>query len=384
MKITLITGFLGSGKTTLVKRLILGNNDQKLLGVIVNDLSDLDVDGELLQLSHSVCEQEGNLITIHGGSISGSQRSAFVSALHHMQSRGIQHLIIETSGASHPAQIIADIQKIPNSTLGAVLTLVDARMLLHDFDSAQDLSTQIRSSATNATQTPATLMLHQLQVASVIALSKVDLVPADKMDIILSSLVKINPLAHFCACSYGKIQPSLIFDAPPYANQHLPHPHSTEEQADTNETYGLDSVTLCDSRPFHPKRFYQLFHERLGLGVFRSKGFIWLASRPAHVLLWNQAGGAMGLELVGIWKAATLEENKLLPEEVDQMQARLATAHPLFGDRANELTVIGTQRDCALFYKELQNCLCTPEEITHWKNRGTFPDPWPKNLRKLT
>jgi G3E family GTPase len=138
-----------------------------------------------------------------------------------------------------------------------------------------------------------------------------------------------------------------------------------------------------DLRPLHPQRFYDLYRDKLGLGIFRSKGFIWLASRPDQVLLWNQAGGAMGLELLGTWRVVVAEDPKLLPEEREGLRKLLQSADPTFGDRGNELTIIGQERDRVIFVAELKECFCTPAEVKQWLGGDTFPDPWPKGHRRL-
>jgi G3E family GTPase len=130
--------------------------------------------------------------------------------------------------------------------------------------------------------------------------------------------------------------------------------------------------------------FFELYQTRLGIGLFRSKGFIWLASRPAQVLLWNQAGGAMGLEFIATWRTYVLEKDtRLLAEERTFLRDQLAALHPIFGDRYCELTLIGHARDLEVFGAELMDCFCTDEEITHWQNGGSFPDPWPANLKVM-
>jgi hypothetical protein len=110
-----------------------------------------------------------------------------------------------------------------------------------------------------------------------------------------------------------------------------------------------------------------------------------MASRDAQVLLWNQAAGSIDLELLAYWKAAVVKDplGKLLPEEIQLLQKELEKTDPIFGDRLNELTIIGTARDRETFTRELQDGFCTPEEIRHWQNGGTFDDPWPKELRKV-
>ena len=191
----------------------------------------------------------------------------------------------------------------------------------------------------------------------------------------------IHPGATLAACAYGRMDPSVLLDAPPYAET----TGATGPVNAPGEEDGLISaIVIRDVRPLHPQRFYDLYREHLPLGLYRSKGFLWFASRSEQCLLWNQAGGAMGLELLSYWRAHILaHDTRLLPEEREHLAARLHDAHPVFGDRGCELTLIGLPRDRDRFAESLRACFCTEAEIKRWQAGGDFPDPWPKRLKLL-
>lgn len=375
MRITLITGFLGAGKTTLLRRFITDHAADGRTGVIINDLSALEVDGELIRMGDLVSENNGTLISLTAGSISGERREEFAAALQAMAASGITHLIVEASGSSEPQAIIREIQASRSGTLHAVATLVDARMLLHDYEGGQILLNH--PDPTNATLTAESLLIGQLRAASVIILSKLDIVPEAALPPLLRSIQAINPEATLVGCAHGNMEPTVLLDAPPYSRQ-------TSNKTRENPPSDIGSIVIRDPRPLHPQRFFQLYQTRLGIGLFRSKGFIWFVTRPGQVLLWNQAGGAMGLEFLATWRAQVLQnDSRLLTEEKAYLHNQLAALHPLFGDRNCELTLIGHARDLEVFGSELMDCFCTDEEITHWQNGGSFPDPWPANLRLM-
>jgi len=380
MRITLITGFLGAGKTTLLKRLLREISPEKSIGVIINDLSELDVDGELVGLSQRVSEKEGTLISLSSGSISDKRRLEFIEALEVMEKQNLEHLIIETSGGSLPDTIIEELQSRPACTLHTVLVMVDARALYCDYACGEALLKRTTNGEIpSGLFSTEHLLLAQLRSASVIALSKIDLIPELELPALLRALQKINPTAQLTACVFGKIDSKVFFDSAPYVSvKKLPSQVLT-----TIEDYDMGTTVLREPRPLHPERFYRHYSQNLGLGIFRSKGFIWMASRPDQVLLWNQAGGAMGLELLALWRIAILKEGKLLPEELAELKKQLAHSHPLFGDRNNELTVIGQARDRRIFCEGLQSCFCTDSEVEHWQRGGSFKDPWPKNLKTI-
>lgn len=375
MRITLITGFLGAGKTTFLRRFIADHSAASSTGVIINDLSQLEVDGELVRMGDLVSEKNGTLVSIRAGSISSERREDFLAALKSMHSSGIEHLIIETSGSTEPHVVIGEILAAEAGTLHAVATLVDARMLLHDYDGGQSLLAHLAH--TSETITAESVLIEQLRVASVIVITKLDIIREDQLAPLLRSIQAINPDAILVGCAHGNIEPSVILQAPPYGKE-------MDSSGRETRRSDIDSIVIRDPRPLHPQRFFDLYRERLGIGLFRSKGFIWFASRPGHVLLWNQAGGAMGLEFLATWRTHVLEKDtRLLAEERDHLRQQLNAQHPLFGDRSCELTLIGHVRDLKIFGNELMDCFCTDEEITHWQNGGSFPDPWPAKLKVI-
>lgn len=373
MRITLITGFLGAGKTTFLRRFLADHSAATRTGVIVNDLSQLEVDGELIRMGDLVSEKDGTLISIRAGSISGERRDDFAKALKSMADSRIDHLIIETSGSSEPQAVIAEILASSLGTLHAVVTLVDARMLLHDYGGGESLLAHLGS--TPEIITAESLLIGQLRVASVIVLTKLDIVKENQLAPLLRTLQVIHPTATLVGCAHGKMDAAVLLNAPPFE-------FNIAQQEGGIRKSDIGSVVITDPRPLHPQRFFDLYRERLGVGLFRSKGFIWLASRSSQVLLWNQAGGAMGLEFLATWRVHVLEnDTRLLAEEKEHLRQQNTTLHPLFGDRNCELTLIGHKRDLEIFGSELTDCFCTDEEITHWQNGGTFPDPWPANLK---
>ncbi len=375
MRITLITGFLGAGKTTFLRRFLKEHPPQAKFGAIINDLSQLEVDGELIRMGHLVSEEEGTLVSLCDGSISGNRLDDLLKAVEAMRDAGIEHLLIETSGGSESGIVARELYQRFPGLLHAVAAFIDARMLLHDYDGGRSLLAHSEAAPTLSAEA---LLVGQLRSASVSVLTKLDLIPEAKLPAMLRVLQTLNPAATLAGCAHGKLDSTIILNAPAYA--------PIDEKVARPVARGSDIGTLVisDPRPLHPQRFYDLYRERLGVGLFRSKGFIWFASRPAQVLLWNQAGGAMGLEFLATWRAAVLaHDTQLLPEEKQLLREQLANLHPIFGDHSCDLTLIGHTRDREIFGRELVDCFCTAEEIQHWKNGGVFPDPWPANLKVI-
>lgn len=378
MNVTIISGFLGSGKTTLLRRLIREVKDTRL-GVIVNDMSELEVDGDLVRDPEGLNEQQGNFASIHSGSISGSQRAAFGEALDAWRGRtDLDQIVIETSGSTHPWPLIEEIGARPEFTLDTFVTLIDAKAFLEDYGGGRLLR--------EAASPQAPLMSAQIQLANVILLTKTEKVIPQAIELMAQHLTALNPTATLYSVNYGRIKPQLLLGTGSFdlsKAQELAAEWQHEDVGDA-ASYDLGSTVISDPRPLHPRRLWTLFRERLGAGIHRSKGFIWMPSRDRDVLLWNQAAGSIEMELTAYWKAAlvTNPDGKLVPEEIAMLRDMLQGTHPVFGDRACELTVIGTERDRAIFVADLQACFCTEEEIASWQRGESFDDPWPKTLRQ--
>ena len=379
MRVTLISGFLGSGKTTLLRRLVHEAADQRL-GVIVNDMSELEVDGDLVRDPELYNEQRGNFVSLTAGSISGSQRAAFTAVLDVWQHRkDLDHIVIETSGSTQPWALIEDIAQRPALILDTFATLVDAKAFAEDFACGKLVREALAEAGGS---TPAHLMAAQLQLASVVLVSKTDRVTKSQLDLIAQHLVAINATAPLLAVSYGKIAPQHLLGTAGFDLSRALELLQTQAPAGECD---IGSTVISDPRPLHPRRLWTLFRERLGLGIYRSKGFLWFPSRDRDVLLWNQAAASVELELSALWKAGLIHnpDGKLVREEIATLKEMLQGGHPIFGDRGCDLTVIGTAKDRAVFVRELHDCFCTADEITAWQQGVAFDDPWPKTLRVL-
>jgi|694.fasta_scaffold44330_5 G3E family GTPase len=378
LPVTVLCGFLGSGKTTLLKRL-LRESAARRFAVLVNDLSELAVDAELLGEAR---EGRGDkLVNLNRGSIGGALRGKFRAALDELAADATtDYLLIETSGGTQPAAMVEELTTRPGVRLDTFATVVDGLNLLRDHDCGRALLAPDLADS----QSAAALLLAQIAPASVLLISKADLLKRPQAEAIITVLQQLNPRATIITMAYGSVDAKHLLDARTFRPRKAPLP-AAAQLADDPAQFDLGSDVLADPRPFHPARLHALFTQRLPLGLHRSKGWLWLASRPKDVFVWNQSGSHFGLEWAATWKAAILADPHapFMREEMEALAASVAAAHPIFGDRACELTIIGTARDRAVFLDELRACFCTEEEIAAWQRGETFPDPWPKTFRKV-
>jgi len=380
LPVTILSGFLGSGKTTTLRHL-LRTYPNTHFAVIVNDMADLEVDGDLIRSASRFSEKNGNFFSLFAGSVSTSKRRSFQDALKAIAPNPmIEHLLIETSGSTHPAALVEDLNSARNFRVLRFITLVNAKTFANDFECGPGLYRQLIENENLQRVTTANLMLDQIRAADTILLSKIEALSAPQMDIIKTTLSLLQPGAEIHPIHYGKTDLEILSASP---QPRSVEPANLQTFSASVSDYEMGHQVIRDPRPFHPQRLWDCVMNHLSLGIYRSKGFIWLASRPELVLLWNQSGGSIDLELLAYWKAAILNDpgNRLLPEEIEYFRQQLHGAHPIFGDRSNELTVIGSHIERQHFVRKLESCFCSSKEIAHWQKGGTFPDPWPRKLK---
>lgn len=386
--LTILNGFLGAGKTTLLKSLLAQANQQKLaIGVIVNDMSILDVDGVLVANSEIVSAKKQNFVTIAADSISSrSGIQKLDTALETLlASQRFDHIFLETSGSSHPLPLIKRLRDHPRVALKGVLSLVDAAMLDNDYAAGAALLPRWQARLAQGRRGMENLLAEQILFCSHLLLTKVDHLPAARVLAVARAIHPINPGVAVVATRWGNLKLDDVLAMPDYDFYRVARLVDELEQQVENETFTLASRVIEDDRPFHPQRLWDTYHQYLGAGIHRSKGFFWLPSRDDLALLWNQAAGRISLEFISYWKAGVLahQDGRLNAEERRILQQQLANMPGRFGDRRCSLTVIGRCDQVEPFAAALRQCFLTPEEIDWWAAGGQFADPWPSKVARL-
>ena len=391
--VVILNGFLGSGKTTLFRKLLAQAKKKEIpVCAIVNDMSELDVDGELISSAEAVEHNTHILESIHNVVLSSKKGIQMLDqALNKLLSnQNPELIIIETSGSCHPLPLIEYFEQQKQYKLTGVFVLVDSLMLAHDYQYGKELVPRMQQNLTQGKRDTVNLLVEQILFCSHFLLTKGDRIEEGKLSHIATYVQKINPYVSAHSVLFGKLAIESLFELEEYDYHKVAKlveelKPVLEAEEDKDRPYDLATRVIKDDRPFHPQRLWDTCHQFLGQKIYRSKGFFWLASRDKLSLLWNQAAGSISLEIIGSWRAGIAEdENHGISEyEIEQLKDMLAKETGRFGDRQCDLTVIGDQAHVDRFTDALKSCFLTEAEIEFYRAGHEFADPWPKNIVKM-
>ena len=391
--VVILNGFLGSGKTTLFRSL-LAQSKKKNISIcgIVNDMSELDVDGELLG-STAIVENNKSILESISSCVLSSKKG--IEKLDQAVQKLIRNespelIIIETSGSCHPMPLIQYFKGQKDLKLTGVFVLVDSLMFAHDFNYGENLIPEMQQNMKDGKRNTINLLVEQIMFCSHLILTKSDRIEKAKLPNIATYIQQINPLASTHAVLFGKLTIESLFDLEEY--NYLKVAQLIKElqpilqaEEETDRPYNLATKVIKDDRPFHPQRLWDICHKYLDRRIYRSKGFFWLASRDKYSLLWNQAAGGISLELIGTWRSAIVEDKNhgISEMEIQLLKEKLEKETGRFGDRHCDLTVIGDKAQITQFTEKLNSCFLTDKEIELWNNGHQFDDPWPSNVVRM-
>ena len=390
LPVTVLSGFLGAGKTTVLSH-ILNNREGKKVAVIVNDMSEINIDSAIVQNEVSLNRSEEKLVEMSNGCICCTLREDLLEEVTKLaEEKRFDYLVIESTGISEPLPVaetftFADENGASLSdvaSLDTMVTVVDAINFLKDYDEAKDLQDTGESLGEDDARSVTDLLIEQVEFADVILISKTDIAKTSEIDRLTAILKTLNTRAKILPIEKGQVQVSQVLDTGKFSFEEAQKApgwlkEMRGEHVPETEEYGIGSFVYEARRPFNPEKFYQFLHttERFGK-LIRSKGYFWLATRPRFAGQWSQAGGIAHYGFGGMFWMAVPRDN--WPKDSESLNAINQLWVEPFGDMRQELVFIGQNLDQRGITKTLDECLLTEEEVLQGKDYWIkLEDPFP-------
>ena len=391
LPVTVLSGFLGAGKTTVLSH-ILNNRENKKVAVIVNDMSEINIDASMVNNEVSLNHSEEKLVEMSNGCICCTLREDLLLEVNKLaKDKKFDYLVIESTGISEPLPVaetftFADEKGVSLSDvarLDTMVTVVDAFNFLKDYDDAKYLQDTGESLGEDDERSVADLLVDQVEFADVILISKIDLVDQSDVHKLKGILRSLNTTAKIIPITKGQVEIDDVLntglfnfdkaqEAPGWLKE-MRGDHTPE-----TEEYGISSFTFVARRPFYPDKFYEFVHNTNKFGkLIRSKGYFWLGSRLEYAGQWSQAGGIARYGFAGMfWKSVPKED---WPSDEESLTSIKKQWEEPFGDMRQELVFIGQELDRKAIVNTLNKSLLSDDELQKGEEYWvTFTDPFPE------